>query len=178
MNFQRLTEGHQTTRMLLLGIIFLTIPCYCLGAVLLAYAPDDETTPVPGVTRSPLEQQTATARPSITPFFTATFTSSSPLQPTPIQIQLRTPVPTFFFPTVALTLTPTNTTVSTPTDAPTITLPPSPTLAPSETPNDIPPEPTQPEDEATFEVTIEFNNSAPTTESGGIEEATPTQETF
>jgi hypothetical protein len=166
----RLTEGHQTTRMLLLGIIFLTIPCYCLGAVLLAYAPDDETTPAPGVTRSPLGQQTATARPSITPFFTATFTSSSPLQPTPGQIQLRTPIPTIFYPSPFPTLTPTNTTIPSPTIAPSVTLAPSETLSPSETPDDSPAEPTLPVDEATFEITV----PAPPDDA----EASPTQETF
>lgn len=173
MNLQRLTEGHQTTRMLLLGIIFLTIPCYCLGAVLLAYAPEEETTPLPGITRSPLGQQTATARPSITPFFTATYTSSSPLQPTPIQIQLRTPVPTFFVPSPFPTLTPTNTDVATPTDAPTITLEPSATLEPS----DIPAEPTLPDGEII--VTLDDGGSSPPTQAESFDaEASPTQESF
>ena len=43
MNFDPsgITDSRQATRMVLLAIILLTLPCYCLGAVLLANAPGD-----------------------------------------------------------------------------------------------------------------------------------------
>ena len=35
-------DNRRTTRMVLLAIIVLTLPCYCLGTVLLATAPSSE----------------------------------------------------------------------------------------------------------------------------------------
>ena len=41
--FSRVSNSQRTTRFVLLAIILLTLPCYCLGAVLLASAPDKAT---------------------------------------------------------------------------------------------------------------------------------------
>jgi hypothetical protein len=131
----RLTGSGQTTRMVLLVIILLTVPCYCLGAVLLAYAPEDkpaETTrtkpPLGGATELPV------ASPTFTPFSTVTATWTpfgDPLRPTPFQWN---PPPTVApqLPTATLTLTPT--VVPSPTVAPSLTLSPTLTLPPSATP--------------------------------------------
>ena len=147
-------DSRQTTRLVLLAVILLTVPCYCLGAVLLAYAPTDRgRTPLPtdptlgGATASP-------GVPTYTPFLTATYTPFRlPLQPTPPQLFLPTNTP-FFIP-ATWTPIPTWTPFPTITTAPTLTLPPSPTsppptiaptitLPPTDTPvpTDVPPPPT------------------------------------
>jgi hypothetical protein len=148
--FARLTNTQRTTRLVLLVIILLTLPCYCLGAVLLAYAPE-KTRTAPSQQRPTLGGATdfATSTPSITPFRTASPTGGA-LQPTPLQIYLPTSVP--FIPTWTLTPTPTFMIVPTSTSAPTLTLiPPLPTstlaptvqptntLAPSPAPTEVPP---------------------------------------
>jgi hypothetical protein len=140
-------DSRQTTRLVLLAIILLTVPCYCLGAVLLAYAPADKgRTAVPtdptlgGATASP-------GIPTYTPFLTATYTPyRQPLQPTPPQLYLPTNTP-FIMP-ATWTPIPTWTFIPTITPAPTLTLPP-PTVAPTITPlptdtavpTDVPPPP-------------------------------------
>jgi hypothetical protein len=129
----------RTTRLLLLAIIVLTLPCYCLGFVLLAYAPADETESTAAPTNATLGGITST------PFFTATYTpfgltatptqASGPLLATPGQIYLPTNTP-FVWPTPTLTLTPT----SQPTGMPTLTE--APTLTPTLTliPTSLPPD--------------------------------------
>jgi len=120
--FSRLTDQRQTTRLVLLAIIVLTLPCYCLGAVLLATAPDTPSARS-GTSRPTLSGQTASpgVTASITPFFTATPTRADfDLAPTPVQIQIPTRAP-LVLPTATLTLTPTNTELPPPTAAPTLT---------------------------------------------------------
>jgi hypothetical protein len=71
----RFGEGQQTTRVVLLAIILLTLPCYCLGAILLATAPDDGGSSRADRTRPPTlggATSSQAVTPSITPFFTAT----------------------------------------------------------------------------------------------------------
>jgi len=137
--FSRLTNNQSTIRLVLLGIILLTIPCYCLGAILLATAPTSESaenTPRPtlgGFTASP------NRTPSNTPFITSTNTPpGAPLQPTPLQLYLRTTIAPFVYPTATLTMTPTNTPWPTATIAPTLTPTPTNTLPPSSTPTTAP----------------------------------------
>jgi len=131
-------DSRQTTRLVLLAIILLTVPCYCLGAVLLAYAPTDKgRTAVP--TDSTLGGATASPGvPTYTPFLTATYTPfGQPLPATPPQLFLPTNTP-FVMP-ATWTPIPTWTFIPTITTAPTLTLPPSPTLPPTAAPTIAPP---------------------------------------
>lgn len=136
--FSKLTDQQRTTRIVLLAILLLTLPCYCLGAVLLASAPS--STPSTSEARATLSALTASPGGTVTrtPFFTATPTrAGSPLQPTPIQIRFPTQAPVIL-PTATLTLTPTTTPLPLPTLAPTITPIPTHTLPPSATPTTAP----------------------------------------
>jgi type VI secretion system secreted protein VgrG len=153
MSFEGWTDNRRTTRLVLMGIILLTLPCYCLGVILLATAPEDakdRPTSIPvdstlgGVTVSP------NTTPTNTPFRTATFTPfGNPLGPTPTQYFLYptayvpTAIPTNTFVPVA-TAAPTLTTAPSVTPVPTNTLSPSDTPVPTDTlvPTDIP-EPTE-----------------------------------
>jgi len=159
-------DSRQTTRLVLLAIILLTVPCYCLGAVLLAYAPTDS-----GKTAAPADPTLggATASPGIptyTPFLTATYTPyQQPLQPTPPQLYLPTNTP-FVMP-ATWTPIPTWTFIPTITTAPTLTVPPSPTVPPT-----VPPLPTD---------TVEPTDVPPPTDAPPATEAplaTPTQESL
>jgi hypothetical protein len=139
--FSDTMDRRRATRLLFLAIIVLTLPCYCLGFVLLAYAPANgpESTKVPtnatlgGITSTPFFTSTPT------PFaLTATPTQSgAPLLPTPGQLYLPTATP-FFFPSATLTLTP----LPQPTNMPTLTQAPtltaSPTLVPTNPPTQTP----------------------------------------
>lgn len=129
--FSKPMSNRQMTRLALLGIILVTLPCYCLGAVLLAYAPSKEK-PTPIATLPTLGgsvvQPSMTA--SLTPFLTNT-PPGGPLQPTPPQLWLPTNTPfvyatwtPYVYPTIQPPLT----------IAPSLTLAPSATLAPSNTP--------------------------------------------
>jgi hypothetical protein len=141
-------DRRQMTRMILLGILLLTLPCYCLGAILLAYAPEDnaKTERLPtnptlgGATAIPTQAGTYT----FTPFFTSTPLQGG-LSPTPGQFWVPPTATSFVWPTFTLTLTPTQfptnlpTLTKAPTLTPTLTLVPSntplPTSAPTETPS-------------------------------------------
>ena len=122
-------DTRQTTRMALMAIILLTLPCYCLGMVLLALAPSGgKSTPAP--TNPTLSSST------LLPALTATFTPfrtatplGGPLGPTPPQLWLPTNTP-FFFPTSIPTWTP----ISYPTLTTAPSLTPSPTLFPTQVP--------------------------------------------
>jgi hypothetical protein len=191
-------DRRQMTRMILLGIILITLPCYCLGAILLAYAPGDEsqTEPIPtnptlgGATGIP----TRTATYTFTPFFTATPLQGG-LSPTPGQFWIPTNTP-FIFPTFTLTMTPTPfptnmpTLTKAPTLTPTLTLVPSntppPTLSPTPTltPTNTSPPTSTPIPAATFTFTpppTETPTPMPTETPTTAEQPTieiPTQETF
>ncbi len=193
--FSNSSSRVQTTRLLLLAIIVLTVPCYCLGAVMLAYAPDRET-PTPPVTDATLGSFTQTPRytPTITPFATWTSTvGGSQLWPTPGQLYLPTNTPLYVpptstpFPTWTPLASLTLTTAPTLTLSPTNTLPPSATSTASPTVTDTPTEtPTSTEtatqvlsptttatDTATYTPTL---TPTPTDTSVNTPEPSPTQE--
>ena len=86
-------NAHQRTYYLLVAIILLTLPCYCVGIVLFALAPDAVPLPPPIVT----------ATPSTTPDAT---TVQTPVLPTPIPTITRLATQTPAGPTA--TLPPTN----------------------------------------------------------------------
>ncbi|RMF01103.1 MAG: hypothetical protein D6768_11355, partial [Chloroflexi bacterium] len=86
----------------LIGIILMTIPCYCLGLIALATAPQVEIIgpAVPGITPTATTPLFVTATPSNTPVpATATPTQPKPptatLEPTPTQSFPPTITPTF-----------------------------------------------------------------------------------
>ena len=92
--------------MVLIGIILLTLPCYCAGVIALVMAPDgnsivEEAPPTLPVIISPTASNTAvpeappgtlTAVPTST--LLATPTDAGPLPPTPDQFDTATPQPT------------------------------------------------------------------------------------
>src|SRR5215831_12364452 len=94
---ERVTEAHirrqrviQTT---LLFVILATLPCYCVGFVLLGVAPgrprSANTTPSAGLTSTAsTSQPTSSFLPTITPYPTFPINTLSPLLPTPTQINL------------------------------------------------------------------------------------------
>jgi hypothetical protein len=168
-------DNRRTTRLVLLAVILMTLPCYCLGAVLLATAPSGGTaTSVPA--NPTLGGSTALPvwTPTFTPFFTATFTPiGGPLQPTPPQIFLPTNTPFFF---ITNTPFPTWTPFQV-TGAPSLTLAPSPTLAVTVAPSATL-APTNPPTNTlvpTNEPTIEAPTEAPTTEVPQATQPPPTQ---
>lgn len=124
------SDQRKNFRFLLLMIILLTIPCYCLGLVVLRLSDEariieqyPQDTPVPNLnaTFTPVaiitDEAGFTQTASVTPEFTATITYTATNTKTP-----------FMTPTRTSTLTPTIT--STPTN----TMTPSPTMTPTETP--------------------------------------------
>lgn len=145
--FSGLTERRQAPRFILLTIILMTLPCYCLGAILLATAPDNNESKaeientistLSFSTSSPAASQSSTA-----PF--RTFTPiGQPLRPTSTQLFLRTAIPVYPtwtpIPTIFVTAAPlpTSTPAPTLTPLPTNTTPPTNTLPPSETPTETP----------------------------------------
>ncbi len=175
-------DRRQMTRIILLGIILITLPCYCLGAILLAYAPKDNATTIRQPTNPTLGGATGlptrTGTYTFTPFFTST--SQGGLSPTPGQFWVQPSVTPFVWPTFTMTLTPTQfpTNMPTLTLAPTLT--PTLTLAPSNTPQPttIPTETPTPTATFTFTPTL---TETPTDEATIFIEPTievPTQETF
>jgi len=167
-------DRRRTTRLLLLAIIVLSLPCYCLGFVLLAYAPagDDDVTPrstsptLAGATPTPFATSTLFG-------FTATPTQfGGVLGPTPGQLYLRTNTP-FVFPTYAY-----------PTNPPSWTPPPQPTAyptltrAPSITPSPTLPTTTQAPPPTETPTPSETPSETPTDTPPILDEATPTQETL
>lgn len=124
-----LPPGKRNIYAVLLGIILLTIPCYCLGIAALAAAPPVEVpTPTPfSFTATPIQNQDIpslvpdTATPTETPPQTDN-TATATLEPTPTQ--LFPTVPATDTPTaIPATATPTNTPL--PSDTPTGTPPPT-----------------------------------------------------
>lgn len=153
---ERVTEAavrrQRTIQTTLLFIILATLPCYCVGFVLLGVAPrGGQRTPVVTATTAgtPLTPTLAFSLvPSITPFPTLGDASLSPLRPTPTQIRLfptytltftpiiptRTPIPLPPTQTPIVIIPPTSTTIVIPTTAvpptaipPTTSVPPTPT---------------------------------------------------
>lgn len=102
---ERVTEAavrrQRTIQTTLLFIILATLPCYCVGFILLGIAPSRQhspnTTPADILATAVTAAPSTTLYPSITPFPTLGEPSLSPLRPTPTQIRL--------FPTFSFTLT-------------------------------------------------------------------------
>lgn len=169
------SRRRNTTRLVFLVIIVATLPCYCLGAILLATAPDDSRPRTQQDEIATLAGRTATPLPSVSPTLTP-FRSPTPrtgVGPTPSQFWLPTNTPYVWatwtpaatwtsFPTFTmaptLTQVPTNTSIPTATLAPTDIPVPTNTLAPT-----LPPEPT--------------TAPLPTSEPLPTQEPAPTQET-
>lgn len=131
-----LKDSRRRIYTILVGIILLTIPCYCVGVFALTRAPEGGFEAVPPtlpvvVSSTPtntavptIEPEELTAVPTTTYRF-ATFTpgpATATLPATPHQFLTPTRLPT-------LTPTPTNTPTATPTETPTLTA--TPTLTPT-----------------------------------------------
>ncbi|NDJ79297.1 MAG: hypothetical protein GYB65_23850 [Chloroflexi bacterium] len=78
-DFFSFSDGLRTTRMVLLVIILLTLPCYCLGTILLVYAPEED-------------QPTST--PSLTPGTPLGVTSSAGITPSVPLVRIESTLPT------------------------------------------------------------------------------------
>ncbi len=110
----------------LIALIVLTIPFYCLGFVLLAWTNNGRAMPTPGTTPTPTVGVATPVGPTLTP------TAS----PTPGTV---TPTATPWVPpTFTPTLTPTPTFTPTPTPTPTETPLPSPTPTETPVPTELP----------------------------------------
>lgn len=121
-------------RGILMFIIILTLPFYCLGFFLWGNAPQRDTLPTPTNTALGSER-TATPSPTITQLVTATRFAT--LLPTPGQFIPPVVQPTIFIPPTAFippfeTLAPTLTFPPTNTFVPTNTLPPANTATPTQ----------------------------------------------
>ncbi|MBI5957729.1 MAG: hypothetical protein HY866_03270 [Chloroflexi bacterium] len=180
--FSRPLSGRQSTRLILLAIIVFTIPCYCLGVVMLAYAPEKEETTRAQPTLPTLGGSTLLplTSPTITPFRTST-PLGGPLGPTPPQVWLPSSTP-FRYATWTPYVVPTS--FPTVTSAPTLTfVPPSATLPPSSTPTTAPlatntQAPPATNTEAPPATNTEVPPATNTEAPPPTEEPPPTQETF
>lgn len=122
-------EQHLRLRILFMGIILATLPCYCLGWAIVRVADIQASVP------------TATATQTATWTATPTYTLA-PSQTLPPSF---TPAPPTETPTITLTPTIFYTWTPSPTPSPTRTSPPpTPTPTPSHTPPPPPPPPTEP----------------------------------
>lgn len=134
-------KPHRQLRMILVMIIFSTIPCYCLGLFAALQAPRDKNTPTLSLTATSIKLLTPTLTlyvtytPSVTPFssiVTYTITPSPTRTLTITPTRTYTPSPTLSpSPSGTATMTLTSTPVPSDTPSSTATLPPPPT--PSET---------------------------------------------
>ncbi|MGD2050210.1 MAG: hypothetical protein PVH03_11960 [Chloroflexota bacterium] len=160
-------DSRRYTYLILIGIILLTVPCYCLGITAYFMAPG----PVPTLPSQPVtvtilptvEGIETTFTPTLTPL--ATNTSGIPtvtLPSTPDQFVTETRLPT---------LTPTDTPTATPTNTPTLT----PTMTPTPSPTTIPTATSTPTvaPTATATETVQPTNTATATPTSSPE-ATPT----
>ena len=119
-------DSRRRTYTVLIGIIVLTLPCYCAGIVALMLAPGEGAPPTLPAVLSPTPTETATVVDipgTLTAIPTATRFTPTPLPSTPDQ---------FTTPTTLPSATPTPT--ETPTSEPTATLLPTATDTPTETP--------------------------------------------
>ncbi|MCS6872315.1 MAG: hypothetical protein RML95_07885 [Anaerolineae bacterium] len=130
-------SSQRTVQLTLLGIILATIPCYCVGFLLLAVRPAPARNAAPTNTPTPFQLATNTpiVTPSITPI-SPLFSPTSPIfiQPTPTQFFFFFS-PTPFFPTATPIIFPTWTPFVFPTATPIIIVPPTATpVLPTSTP--------------------------------------------
>ena len=126
--YGRLSKRQRTTYGLLVALLLLTIPCYCLGFVVLGNAP-----PLPWLT--PTVRATVSLPTPTSPVPTAMATLSPAVLPT----ETLEPTPTQFFPTVVPAPTPTEAPIATLTLTPvpataTLTPTPSTTVTPTAPP--------------------------------------------
>ncbi len=132
------TSRQRTIQLTLLGIILATIPCYCVGFLLLAVRPTPART-TPEESPTPLQFVTATTDPFVTPSITPIsplLTATNPIfiQPTPTQFFFISPTP-FVFPTQTPFVFPSPTPFVFPTQTPIIIVPPTATpILPTATP--------------------------------------------
>ena len=120
--FEKLKELDRTR--LVLGIIILvTIPCYCLGMILLLNTNLERGQKTPTVTHTP----EGILQASLTPSFTIPAISAT-VSPTPT-------ITTTFTPTITYVLPPTRTPSPSPSPLPTDTLVPSPTFTDTPVPS-------------------------------------------
>ncbi len=133
------TAGRQRTiQLTLLGIILATIPCYCVGFLLLAIRPSPRSI-MPAETPTPFQLFIETPRLLVTPSITPIGPLPSPtspifIQPTPTQFFFFSPTP-ILFPTATPFFSPTATLFFFPTVTPIVIVPPTATpLPPTSTP--------------------------------------------
>jgi len=124
-------DSRRRTYAILIGVILLTVPCYCAGVVALILAPD-ETAVIPTITPTATITATNTQLPAPNPLTavptnnpTITPGATETLPPTPGQFETETPIPSQ---TPTFTHTPTPTLISTETATATAT--PTPTATP------------------------------------------------
>lgn len=138
-----LSRLDQSTRIrsILLSIILLTLPCYCLGIILLISSQNAVSQPTPTITFTPTETPVPPTSiiPTITSSATATYTNTPTITWTasPTYTPFSTPTHTAtntYTPTPSDTPTETPTITSTPTYTETVTLTPTPTDTPTLTP--------------------------------------------
>lgn len=133
------TSRQRTIQLTLLGIILATIPCYCVGFLLLAIRPAPSRSAAPTQTPTPFLLITEALSPFMTPSITPIgplFSPTSPIfiQPTPTQFFFFSPTP-IFFPTATPFVFPTATPFIFPTATPIIIVPPTATpVLPTSTP--------------------------------------------
>jgi hypothetical protein len=133
------TSRQRTIQLTLLGIILATIPCYCVGFLLLAIRPSPPRNIAPTETPTPFQLFTETPNPFVTPSITPISPLLSPtspifIQPTPTQFFFFSPTP-IFFPTATPFFFPTATPFVFPTATPIIIVPPTATpVLPTSTP--------------------------------------------
>jgi len=146
--FRSLPSYRQRIYALLVGAIALTLPCYCIGVVLLVLAPAQPTPALPP-TWTPILTPTATFTPTVTPQSTftptitetprrgasATFTTTASPTITRTSTATRTATPTSTrTPTPTITQTASSTPTRTATYTPTATHTPTSTATPTWTP--------------------------------------------
>ncbi len=166
------TSRQRTIQLTLLGIILATLPCYCVGFLLLAVRPTPSRGAAPTNTPTPFLLATETANPFATPSITPISPLVSPtspifIQPTPTQFffvfsPTPPPFPTatpFVFPTPTFVIIPPT---ATPIEPPTSTPVPSTAtpLPPTETPIPFPTLETPTETPLPFP-TLSFNTPTP-----------------
>lgn len=140
--FYDVQQARRFRQSILLFIILATLPCYCVGAILLGVAPNGEESDNPPATTLPAPGiQTAQARNTIAPPRPATATlfpsqNPNPLAPTPGQFipASNTPVRILSTPTLAPTLTLASTATPTATATNTLTITPTETLGVNQNP--------------------------------------------
>lgn len=159
-------DSRRRTYAVLIGIILLTLPCYCAGITALTLAPDPDAPPTLPAVLSPTPTETATVVDipgTLTAIPTATRFTPTPLGPTPDQFLTPTVMPTES-PTETPTATPTTTLAPTATDTPTLTPMPTATFTSMPTATPTATATTEPTQTSTPVPTVEPTETATPTE--------------